>query len=311
MKLIFTTITAIVFLATGLNAQLQIQNPGFENWEDAGTVEEEPVNWSSIKTSDDVFYNNLAPVVWGKSEDAHSGNYSLSLFNVGSLVIATGTICNGRYHTQLPADSSYVFTDINDDRWNSPLAGRPDSVVGWYKCNPGIGDFGTIKFMLHKGYAQIPGSEESSIAIAYMELPTTEVNTWTRFSIPFDYYSGETPEYYLAILTSGNGVDAQLNSTALFDDLEFIYNGSSISELTAQKLHVSIVNNNLIINSLSDSNEPFVFKLMDLNGRIVHNEQLLLSGYNKINIAHLKKGVYIATATNSSEYFMNKIMIVR
>jgi len=312
MKKFFTTFFALIIIAGFATAQLQIQNAGFENWEDAGTVVDEPVNWSSIKTSDDIYFNNLAPVVWGKSTDAHSGNYSLSLFNVGSLVIATGTVSNGRYHTQLPADSSYVFTDVNDAQWNSPLVGRPDSVVGWYKCNAGQNDFGTVKFMLHKGYAQIPGTEETSIAMAYWELPSIEITEWTRFSIPFEYTSNETPNYYLAILTSGNGVDAQLNSTALYDDLEFIYNnGSSVSELPVQDLNIFTRYNNLVIKTLSSSNSSFDFELRDISGRLVHHGNIKLSGYNSIDISELNNGLYIATAINSDEYYMSKVMILK
>jgi len=311
MKTFLTIIISTFLISNCIVAQQQIQNPGFENWEDAGTVEDEPVNWSSIKTSDDIFYNNLAPVVWGKSTDAHSGNYSLSLFNVGSLVIASGTVSNGRYHTQLPADSSYVFTDVNDNQWNSPLTGRPDSVVGWYKCNASENDFGTVKFLLHKGYAQIPGDELNNIGMAYWELPSAEITVWTRFSIPFEYYTSETPEYYLAILTSGNGVDAQLGSTALFDDLEFIYNGSSIGELPVQNLDIYINDNNLVINTVSQTKSPFELVLRDVSGRIVYKETHKLSGNNYIDISPLNPGLYIATAINSNELYMNKIMIIK
>lgn len=311
MKTLFTTLISTVFIVFGLFGQQQFQNPGFEQWEDAGTVVDEPVNWSSIKTSDDIFYNNLAPVVWGQSTDAHSGNFSLSLFNVGSLVIASGTASNGRYHTQLPADSSYVFTDVNDAQWNSPINGRPDSIVGWYKCDASENDFGTVKVMLHNGYGQIPGTEDNAIAIAYLELPSAEITTWTRFSTPFDYFSSETPQYYLAILTSGNGVDAQLGSTALFDDLEFIYNGSSVNELPIQDLDIIMRHNELIIRTTSNSNTPFLFELRDVNGRVVNSGNLNLSGYNNIDINQLQDGLYIATASNSKEFYMSKIMIIK
>ncbi len=274
-------------------------------------MEDEPVNWSSIKTSDDTFYNNLAPVVWGKSDDAHSGNYSLSLFNVGSLVIATGTICNGRSHTQLPADSSYVFTDVNDDQWNSPLNARPDSVVGWYKCNATEGDHGTVKFMLHSGYAQIPGGEENSIAVADWNMPSAEITEWTRFSIPFIYTSEETPQYYLSILTSGNGVNALLGSTAKFDDLEFIYNGSSVSEMQVLDLSIYIQNSRLVISPIKNISKPFDFSIRDISGKIVHNSSLLLNEPNNIDISNLNDGMYIATAINSDGVYMGRVMILK
>lgn len=311
MKKLATLISSILIISSCAIGQLQIQNPGFEEWEDAGTVVDEPVNWSSIKTSDAPAFNGIAPVVWGISDDAHSGNYSLSLFNVVSLVIATGTTSNGRYHTELPASESYVFTDENDDKWNSPISAKPDSIVGWYKCSATEGDFGTIKVILHKGYAQSPGDESDYIAMAYKELPSAAITEWTRFSIPFEYYSNETPAYYLAILTSGNGEDALPGSTALFDDLEFIYNGSSVDELPVQELNIHLQKNKLIINTLNNTNSQFDFVLHNVNGRIVHSTSLDFSNSNSIDINHLKNGMYIATATNSEEFYMRKVMIIK
>ena len=310
MKTTFTLLFSIMILVNSLIGQQQIQNAGFEQWEDAGTVEDEPVNWSSIKTSDDSYYNILAPVVWGKSTDAHSGNYSVSLFNVGSLVIASGTICNGRYHTQLPADSSYVFTDLADERWHSTLTERPDSVVGWFKCNPTENDFGTVKFLLHTGYAKIPGGDESThIALAYFQLPSVEVSTWTRFSAPFVYNSSANPQYYLSILTSGNGVDATIGSTALFDDLEFIYNEIGIDELTVNNFNVYSENNSLKVEIEDYSQDVFSFALIDISGRTVYNNTLEGSRINSIDISQLHSGLYIATATNSDKTITKKILI--
>lgn len=309
MKTIITSIFTLLILISSLKAQQQIQNPGFEEWEDAGTVEDEPVNWSSIKTSDDVFYNNLAPVVWGKSDDSHSGNYSLSLFNVGSLVIATGTVSNGRYHTQLPADSSYVYTDINDEQWHSSFTDRPDSVVVWFKCDPTVGDFGTVKFVLHTGYLQIPGDESNYVAEAYSDLPTTAVTEWTRLSIPFEYYSSDNPDYYLAILTSGNGTDAMIGSTALFDDLEFIYNENAIGELPENnfKVFVNYREINILIND--NIQQPYELRVTDVNGRIVLKSQITSGINNTISLGNLPMGLYIVTASNSRKAFTKKVII--
>src|SRR5690554_8212638 len=48
---------SILIIAAGLMAsisiaQQQIQNPGFEDWDDVGTSTQEPTNWSSLKTAD-------------------------------------------------------------------------------------------------------------------------------------------------------------------------------------------------------------------------------------------------------------------
>ncbi len=309
MKSIFTLLFSIVIAFNTINAQQQLLNPGFEEWENVWVGTDEPTHWSSIKTSDNTDLNSLAPVVWDLSTDAHSGNYSLSLYNVGSLVVATGMITNGRVHSQIPADLSYVFTDLNNDNWHGVLTERPDSVVGWFKCNPEVGDFGTVKFLLHTGDAQLPGNELNSIGLAYYELPSANINQWTRFSIPFVYNSTDNPEYILAVLTSGNGIDAIIGSTALFDDIELIYNESSIAELPDNQFKIFANNQQLNIVIEYGNRELFDLTLFDMVGRTVIQDKIFSGDNNSINVSELQTGIYTAVATNSNGRFTRKIFI--
>ena len=41
----------------------QLDNAGFEQWENVGSSDEEPIEWSSTKTSDNSSLNALAPQV--------------------------------------------------------------------------------------------------------------------------------------------------------------------------------------------------------------------------------------------------------
>lgn len=312
MKKIFTLTISITLLFSNLFAQQQLENPGFEEWENVGLSVEEPVNWSSIKTSDDLVINGFAPIVWGQSTDAHSGNYSLFLFNVYNALInsvASGTITNGQVHPDLETEYAYVFTNIDDDRWNSDFSGRPDSVVGWFKCNPTGDDFGTVKFSLHTGYAQIPGEDNNNIALAYYELPSEEITQWTRFSTPFIYSSTSNPEYYLSVITSGNGLDAVDGSTAIFDDLEFIYNESSINELSENLLEIYISNEILNFKIKENGHQLFELRLTDINGRIILKKEITAGKNMAININNLQSGIYIATAVNSKNSITKKVLI--
>ncbi len=312
MKAITTLLLITLVISNNLLSQQQIQNPGFEEWEDVGLSKEEPTHWSSIKTSDNLSLNIHAPIVWDKSTDAHSGNYSLYLFNYYvSLIshVATGTISNGRFHADMDPDLGYAFTDPNNPMYHGVLTDKPDSVVGWYKCNPAVGDFGTIKFLLHTGYAAIPGDESNYIAMAYQELPSVEVNKWTRFSIPFVYTSGDTPEYFLSILTSGNGTQALQGSTAHFDDLKFIYNPSSINELNNNSFKVYQQKKLLKVEFDDNTNNYIKFVLMDLNGRMVFNTEVQSNITNSIYIDLLPTGIYTAKATSSNKSLTKKIHI--
>ncbi|MFK5856896.1 MAG: T9SS type A sorting domain-containing protein [Bacteroidota bacterium] len=306
------TIT-ILFLAlisaSSIIAQQQMLNAGFEEWENVWVGTDEPVNWSSIKTSDNADLNMLAPVVWGPSSDAHTGNFSLSLTNVGSIIVATGMITNGRVHSEIPATLSYVYTNRDEDAWHGVLTDRPDSVVGWFKCNPEVGDFGTVKFLLHTGDAQLPGDELNGIAQAYYELPSADVTQWTRFSVPFVYSSGNNPEYILAVLTSGNGVDAIIGSTALFDDIELIYNPSDVDQLAENQLKVFIKDQYLNLSINDKNNQQYDIKIIDINGHIVLKTIVDLNENNRINISNFEPGVYIVTANNNQKILTQKVII--
>ncbi len=226
-------------------------------------------------------------------------------------VVATGTITNGRLHSDLNPTLGYAFTDPSNSLYHTAFTDKPDSVVGWYKCNPAAGDFGTVKFLLHTGAVELPGDETNYIAYAYYELPGTEVTQWTRFSTPFDYTSNATPEFVLSILTSGNGTEAIDGSTAQFDDIQFIYNPSAITDLTIEKLNVYVHNNNLVIKAIGNISNALKFTLSDISGRTVYSNTLNFQENNNVDISSLENGLYIATAIGSDRLYTGKILITK
>ncbi len=205
----------------------QIENQGFEQWEDAGTVIDEPVDWSSIKTSDGgSIINNSAPQVWEQGTDAHSGNFSVKLINKTVFGInVTGTMTNGRTHADFNPELGYVFTDTTDERWHTVMNKRPDSLVGWYKYFPQGQDHGQAKALLHVKNGKIPenGTQSNWVGFALFDMqPGQTVDTWTRFSVPFEYYDDRTPDYILLVITSGNGTTPVEGSYVYYDDLAVV-----------------------------------------------------------------------------------------
>lgn len=311
MKLKIYSFILLLFISFSAFSQTQLENPGFEAWEEVGLPVEEPVDWSSIKTGDVPNLNIAAPIVWGKSTDAHTGNYSLKLFNVWVFLInqaAVGTMSNGRYHADLVIENAWSYTDTTDGRWNTPLTHRPDSLVGWYKCYPETGDFGTVKAVLHRGYAQQPQGDSEWIGVAYYELPGDTVDVWTRFSVPFEYTLDETPEYILCYMTSGNGIDALGASYALFDDLELIYNPDGIDEFTANNFMAYSRNGELIVRVNESSGLKYQFSIYDITGRIVYNAELFGGQENRFNPG-LTTGIYILKANIGNKVLSKKIII--
>lgn len=310
MRKYFTFLWMLLFVSVYVSAQ-QFQNSGFEEWEDVGLGADmmEPVNWSSIKTSDNENLNPYVPVVWGVSGDAHSGEHSVYLVNVGALeVVATGMVTNGRVHADLNADLAYVYTVQDDPRWNTPFSQRPDSVVGWYKYNPSQGDFGAVKVGLHVNELQIPGDESNLVAMAYLELPSETITEWTRFAVAFEYYKDINPEYQLTILYAGNGTMAVDGSEAWFDDVEFIYNPESVEENTSEKLMVYSSYGKINISINGNNTDEYQIVVNDLWGRQVFYGKLQVGEDLQISNG-ISKGVYIVSAINGGNSFSKKIVV--
>ena len=206
-------------------SQQQPENPGFENWENVGSPTVEPLEWSSIKTADAL--TTLAPQVCDQSSDAHTGNYSVRLYNANTIIgPAAGTITNGRIHASL--QGGWAYTDPDDVQWNTPLTQKPDSIVVWAKFTKAGTDVAQVKAVIHgDGTAKIADDDSTNyIGVSSILIPES-VATWTRFSAPFNYLNELDPVYVLMVLSSADE-SATLGSEALYDDVEFIYNPISL-----------------------------------------------------------------------------------
>ncbi len=309
-----TIVIAILLVGLFSTAQKTLENPGFESWEEIGFGPDiiEPVNWSTIKSSDNIPINGVAPVVCERSTDSHSGNYSVKLTNKSTLgIVATGTTSNGRFHAELDPNASFVYTSTDDPRWNSSLTARPDSVIGWYKAEPTGSDFPTIKFLLHKGEASIPGDETNYIGLAYLELPAATVTDWTRFSTPFVYSSSEMPEYILSILTSGDGVNSVGGGIAYFDDFQLVYNSSSINEYTVKKLHVYQRNNTIVLNLPPNELGELDIAVYNINGQTLSRITMAANSDKLIDISSFDSGLLTVTAISETNTYVGKVMVVK
>ncbi len=307
--LLFTT---LILLFSGVNAQTQLENPGFEDWEAIGIGPvPEPVNWNSLRTALPESLAKVSPAVWDSSTDAHSGKYSIYLHNVSTFgIVAPGTITNERIFADLDPNKGYTFTEVNDPDFNMPLPHRPDSIIGWFKCNPTPGDFGTIKAILHTDSTSAPATDTSNwVAVAYHEFSGDPVTEWTRFSVPFNYYTSDTPDYILIIITSGNGVTALDGSEAWFDDLGLIYNdGTDINEITENDLKVYVNHKTLTVFIDEKQKATVGLQVLDMTGRPVYSSDIASGIQNQIHL-DVPTGVYVVVANMGSKVLTKKVMI--
>lgn len=209
-------------------AQPQPENVSFEAWDNAGQATQEPQQWSSLKTSDGgAFINSLVPQLCWRSTDAHTGQYSVNLRTVGSVVgPANGLLTNGRVHAELDVANSYMYTVQDQEQWRTSMTSRPDSLIGWFKAAPASGDRPNVGALLHIDEGRLPafGTEDNYVAGASWKGPYSPVTQWTRFSTPFVYLNDWQPEWLLFILTAGDSAGSVEGTQAWYDDLALIYN---------------------------------------------------------------------------------------
>lgn len=298
------------------SAQTQLENAGFEQWEDLQVSDpdtiREPIDWSSLKDSDDPALSSLAPVVLSRSQDAHTGNYSLELTNVKSFIVANGVATNGRMHPNINTALAYMYTDMEDGRWSTPFTARPDSLAGWIKYAPQENDTLHIQVILHRGFGKRPDPDKAVnwIAEAVYTTPLHSKDEWVRFSTPFIYNNETIPEYVLVTLNSGNGFSPVAGSVLLVDDLEMIYNTpqSNLSLLMQSEGFLYVVDNGQILLKDLDHNLFQTAQVYDISGKLLWTNALTSDQIN-IESAQLNKGLYLVKLSGKNRVFTQKIVL--
>lgn len=312
MKHILLTFNLLVLItAMALAQQPQIENAGFEEWEAIGTPQMEPTEWSSLKTSDNGLLSTSAPIVAVQSTESHSGLYSVKLTNIGVFgIIATGTLTNGRLHPDFNPVEGYTYTDPEDIQWNTPLAARPDSLVGWYKYYPNDNDSAQAKALLHVYNSSIPAFGSDSNWVAFAEFIGAGTNgEWVRFSTPFVYNDERIPEYILLILTAGYGTNAIDGSYAYYDDIALVYNSSGIGDQSMVDYPVYVSGKTVYLDHVpQDFLDGAQMMITDICGRTLFNEQITSSRVN-IESASITEGIYIINITNSRQRLVSKVYV--
>lgn len=295
-------LTSIPFLFLNLAlGQQQLQNPGFEEWEHEGTLKEEPVNWSSLKTADN--HSDQAPEVLTRVS-GRTGDYAVQLeVKEVFLIDANGIMTNGRVHAEFNPENGYVFTNANDPRWHTSFSDRPDSIVGWYKYNPQGNDQGKVEIILHTGpNARLPKDATTSaneIGNARYNF-TTEKTEWTRFSTPFTYLSEEDPDYILTTIASGDSTIANEGTILQIDDLELIYNYLNTDSF--EKEEIAIHAGAGYLNFDLKNNENVDYSIADVTGKIVQSGK----AHPKTQFNH-ESGIYFIQVETAKRIYTKKL----
>ena len=228
-------LTLILLLGPQFYAQ-QMGNSGFENWDNLGSNQEEPTNWSSFKTATGSFAAFGSKQVERSSSvrSGAAGSYSARIWSKSTLgIMANGVLTTGRMNmgsSNLSSPDNYNYTVFNDAAFSEALTLSPDSIVFWARYTAAASEKAGMHAVIHDQFSvQDPINAASApyvVADADFQFSPTN-NSWVRFSVPFTYTvnTGLAPKFILLTFTTnhipGGGC---ANYEVLIDDVELIYN---------------------------------------------------------------------------------------
>lgn len=236
-------VALMMAMSTTAQAQYQVQNGSFEEWDDLGNKKEEPAHWNSFTHATGSLAGMVGAQQVKKDEDVRPGTtgqasvkiYARSVFGV----VAQGNITTGCINagsmSATDANGNYNYTKTDDDNFNQKITGLPDAIHVWAKASCKYS--GSINCNLHtEGYFQDPaGNEITATVIAKADKSDIQSSSdWQELTIPFAYNvtDGTRPAYALVTFTtSGTPGQGDKSDCMLVDDFEFLY----YSELTAAK----------------------------------------------------------------------------
>lgn len=215
-------------------AQLQIQNGGFEQWDNEGAASIEPAHWNSFKTSTGS-WNSMGGQQVEKSDDVRPGSTGTSSVRIYARsilgTIAQGNLTTGRINmgstSATDATGNYNYTQTDNADFHQKFTGLPDAIRFWAKVSCQIG--GAVSCNLHtNGYFQDPVVDKNTATIVAKASNTSiqSSQSWQELVVPFSYNvtDGTRPEYALiTFMTSGQPGKGNKNDYMFIDDFEFLY----------------------------------------------------------------------------------------
>jgi hypothetical protein len=301
---------SVILLSSSFHAQ-QIGNAGFENWDNLGSNQEEPTNWSSFKTATGSFAAFGSKQVERSSSvrSGATGTFSARIWSKSTLgIMANGVLTTGRMNmgsSNLSSPDNYNYTVLNDAAFSEALTLAPDSIVFWARYTAGASEKAGMHAVIHDQFSvQDPinaASEPFVVADADFQFSPTN-NTWVRFSVPFTYTvnTGLAPKFILLTFTTnhipGGG---SANDEVLIDDVELIYNTIGLeSEESSKKFGIFIDEaNRLVLTGFEQDQQVEIFRL---NGQLLEANcveklqgRTLPSGFYLIRYAGTGTKIYV------------------
>lgn len=330
MKRIFTLLLSA--LSVNAMAQTTFTNGGFESWggNTGHGVAAEPTGWYSNKSGSSTAA--IGPqTCFQDNTIVHSGTSSVRVQNATVPII--GTVVNGNVTTGVinaPSTSKadgYIgtrnYTDSIGDIRRTNFTGRPDSLVGWYQyTSGGSAEQGRIRAILHVGHYFDPETPTTfhgpcltnKIGEAQFSTPTSNISTWTRFSVPFTYAATTAPAYIMINVTSSADQNTTATGSKLWlDDLQVVYNtpATGISEVATGNDDVQVYSSGKTVytNFTTGTGAIATLTVTDLTGWVIFSGKTSMDKQNTFDASMLNTGIYVYQLSNSSLCKTGKLFI--
>lgn len=291
MKIFVFTLLSFFWLTFSSVAQ-QLPNAGYETWNGTGN-NEKPDDWNQLNASLPSSVAIFVPKTCHKETGAHSGTYCVKLETVNVTIQGptNGVLTTGDLITSPPYGVEGGL----------PFPYRPDSLVGWYKSASATGDLGTIEVTLLDVNADTIGRGK-------FFTPSSAVNSWTRFAVAVDYFSGATPDKAITLASSSDGFSAVVGSLIWVDDLAFVYNPLSITEESEKNIPVYSNNKNIYVNLSGITLENPVLNCYSVDGKFLLSKNLENNSVNSIYTG-FSDGIYIYSLQNGNNTVSGKVAL--
>lgn len=312
-RILLLSLTAM--LASNVSAQGQIGNSDMEMWESVSS-DFEPVNWNSFLSAQGSLTSFAANQIEasGDIRPGSAGTKSARIWtrDAGFNIKANGNLTLGRVNMESLTPSSSDNHNLSltaDPLFSEALTDTPDSIVFWVKYNASNSSSeARMKATLHDDYdytdPETGTSADHVVASAVLDYSPTG---WVRMSVAFDYSGPATTNTFILVTFASNGTPGggDVNDEVYIDDVELIYNSSSIDEPSElSPFAVAMNNNSNVINFSSTENVEAIYSIYNTVGQQVQTGDL------KAEIPfNANTGIYfvhIATAQGSYKYEIYK-----
>lgn len=321
-KHIFTLV--ITLSALFALAQTTVPNASFESWT-AG----KPDNWTTTISGNVIatlpiigdFPYPVSANFGSQVSDPHSGNYALKLqastlgvpstdYNItipgvaqlgsaGEFSIPLSTITdlmNGGIDSVNMDNIGDLATFLNVVASGIPCQTTPYSLRMWVKYFPqGLDTMRVIAF-----------TKQNGTPVSYAQFETDQtISSYTEIGMTFDTPLAACDSICIMIIAGGMSTD--LNTELYVDDVQLDFEvGIADHEQIKVNVYPNPTTDMFCIAPVS--NDRYQYKLMDLTGRYIAQEQNV-TGTTQVDVHHLAPGVYMLFIEQNKQTLTRKVVV--